>query len=226
MKNSGVLNETYHTKRIKEKAPKYRLNRRANEVIKTIDNFFSTTPKHIIDLGTADGLILSKIKNHFPKSKCIGIEFSWELVGCNRDSRNIILQGDVNLLPLKDNFFDVAIATAVIEHLPNPKQMLEESKRILKSNGLIILTCPDPFWERVATIVGHLPPEQHHKVMNQKAIKCLFEKVGYEVLEQKKFMLSPVGTPYEIPIENIVRTIGLNFLFANQLIVGRKKDDH
>jgi hypothetical protein len=41
-------------------------------------------------------------------------------------------------------------------------------------------------------------------------------------VELKKFMLSPIGMPLEITIENIVRNIGFHFLFANQLIAGKK----
>ena len=79
----------------------------------------------------------------------------------------------------------------------------------------------DPFWERVASVIGHLPDDQHSKVMTLKELVSLFKEVGYEVVEQKKFMLSPVGIPLEILIENVVRVLRLGFLFANQLVVGR-----
>lgn len=220
----GTLDKSYHLGRRTKKSLIYRLNRRTKEVIRSIKEYYLGTPKDIIDLGTADGLMLSIIKNSFPSVKCVGIEYSLELLKAKNDSRITVLQGDVNSLPMPDNSFDIAVATAIIEHIPNPKRMLEEVKRVLRPNGLIILTSPDPFWERVATIVGHLPNEQHYKVMNLRELISFFNEVGYEILEQKKFMLSPVGMPLEISIENVVRSIGLNFLFANQLVVGKKID--
>lgn len=218
----GILDKSYHLGRKTKKSLIYRLNRRTKEVIKSISEYYSGIPGSIIDLGTADGLMLSKVQNSYPHVKCIGIEYSRELVSANTDSRITVLQGDVNYLPMSDGSFDIAFATAVIEHLPDPKRFLVEVKRVLKINGIIILTSPDPLWERVATMVGHLQNEQHSKVMSLREIVSLFKEVGYEILEQKKFMLSPVGMPFEIPIENIVRCVGLNFLFANQLVVGKK----
>ena len=101
-------------------------------------------------------------------AECIGIEYSQELAETNTNGRITVLQGDVNYLPILDNSFDIAIATAIIEHLPNPERMLEEERRVLRSNGLIILTSSDPFWERIATMVGHLTCEQHCSTMNLK----------------------------------------------------------
>lgn len=224
MSNYGKLDKSYHLGRKTKKSLIYRFNKRASEVTNSIKEHYSGIPSDIIDLGTADGLTLSIIKNDFPFAKCIGIEYSQELVETNTDSRIAVLQGDVNSLKMPNNSFDIAIATAIIEHLPNPKRMLEEAKRVLRPNGLIVLTSPDPFWERVATLIGHLPEEQHYTVMNLKELVFLFNKVGFEILEEKKFMLSPIGMPLEITIESVIRRIGLNFLFANQIVVGKKID--
>jgi ubiquinone/menaquinone biosynthesis C-methylase UbiE len=219
---SGTLDKKYHLGRSTKKSLVYRLNRRTQEVTQSIKRYFPGMPSRIVDAGAADGLMLSKIKKIFPSSLCIGIELSWELVETNTDGDITLFQGDVNYLPLTNNAADIIVATAVIEHLQNPQKFLEETMRILKSHGLLILTSPDPFWEKIATMIGHLSYEQHYNVMNLRELAALFQKTGYTILEQKKFMLSPVGMPLELPIENILKTIGLNFLFANQLIVGEK----
>lgn len=159
-----------------------------------IKEFYSGIPESIIDLGTADGTI----KNSYPSARCVGVEYSLDLVEANSDGRITLLQGDVSHLSVHDDSFDIAVATAIIEHISEPERMLEEVKRVLKPNGLLILTAPDPFWEHIAIIAGHLPDEQHNKVMNLKELVMLFENGGFEVLERKKFMLSPVGMPLEI----------------------------
>lgn len=221
MSKYGTLDRSYHLERKTKKALKYRLKRRTDEVIASIDNFFSGSPGDIIDLGAADGLMLSLLKDKFPTARCIGVEFTQELIESNTDDRITLLQGDVNNLEMPDNSFDIVVATAVIEHIPDPEQMMKEAGRILRPNGLIILTSPDPFWERVATMVGHLHDGQHHSVMNLQEIASLLEDIGYQIVEKKKFMLSPIGMPLEGLIENAARRMGLNFLFANQLVVGK-----
>jgi ubiquinone/menaquinone biosynthesis C-methylase UbiE len=225
MLKHGTLNKKYHSGRKKKRALRYRLQRRAKEVVRSIKTYYSGIPRNIIDLGTADGLMLGIIKKKFLSARCVGVEYSRELVETNTDRRITLVQGDVNFLPVTDDCFDIVIATAIIEHVPDPERMLKEAKRILKPDGLIILTSPDPFWEHLATMVGHLPHEQHHNVMKLRELVVLFNRMGFDILEKTKFMLSPVGMPLEIPIEKCVRNMGLNALFANQLLVGIKKDN-
>lgn len=222
MSDSRTLDKTYHSRRKTKKSLIYRLNRRTKEVIYSIQKYFSGTPSIVVDLGTADGLMLSMIKNAFPSAKCIGIELSRELIETNTNRGITLLQSNVNSLPISNDTTDIVVATAVIEHLPAPEKMLQEAMRVLRPDGLMILTSPDPFWERVATMVGHLHDEQHCNVMSSRKLVPLFKEIGYEIIEQKKFMLSPIGMPLEIPVENILRNIGLNCLFANQLIIGKK----
>ena len=45
-------------------------------------------------------------------------------------------------------------------------------------------------------------------------------KVGFNILETEKFMMSPIGFPYELKIEKIMKSIGVGFLLLNQLVVG------
>jgi ubiquinone/menaquinone biosynthesis C-methylase UbiE len=222
MSSYSTLDRAYHLDRKTRKSYRYRVNRRTNEVIRCIKKYYSGDLQHIIDLGTADAVMLSQVKNSFSPATCIGVEYSKDLLSTITDLRLLLIQGDVNYVPVADNSIDIAIATAVIEHLPDPKSILNETVRILKPEGILILSTPDPFWEHVATFVGHLKDDLHYEVLNLKKIVSLLQESGFEVLEQRKFMLSPVGIPLEIPIETIVRRLGLNFLFANQIVVGKK----
>jgi len=47
-------------------------------------------------------------------------------------------------VPFDDNFFDVVTMMAVLEHLNNISLILKEVYRILKPNGILILTTPNP----------------------------------------------------------------------------------
>lgn len=49
-----------------------------------------------------------------------------------------------NLLPLKTNSVDFAVAHAVLEHVDKPKKLLLEMYRIVKPGGKILLTTPTP----------------------------------------------------------------------------------
>jgi hypothetical protein len=59
--------------------------------------------------------------------------------------------------------------------------------------------------------------------MSIKEIALLLIDVGYEVLEKKKFMISPFGMPLEISVGKLLTRMGLKIILANQLIAARKK---
>ena len=221
--HEGSLDIEYAKKRETKRSLKYRLWRRTYEVLEAIDEFCSDPPRDIIDLGTADGRMLDMVHQKYPDARCAGVEYNQELVcfGKANFPGLDISQGDIQSLDYPDNSFDVTIATAVIEHLPNPGKAISEAKRVLRSEGLLVLTAPDPFWEYIATMVGHLKDNQHNEVMNLVQLRDLAETNGFVTLKSQKFMLSPVGMPFELGFEKIIRSLRLNFLMANQLLVAR-----
>ena len=109
-----------------------------------------------IDIGTADGLMLRNLKDTFPNATCAGIEYAKDLMACCESKTIHLIQGDAVVLPIKDNAFDVVIATAIIEHVSEPIQLIREAFRVLRGNGIFIVTTPHPFWEGIATYIGHL----------------------------------------------------------------------
>jgi len=220
---TGSLTIDYAKGREQKKSLRYRLWRRTHEVLNAINTFVKTPAKNIIDLGSAEGRMLHTIQENYRETRCVGVEYDQELVSYGKKLfQNLsLIQGDIESLGFREDVFDVAIATAVIEHVPDPSKALQEIKRILVPGGLFILTAPDPFWEHLATKVGHLEKEQHHHVMNLSELNNLITKEGFTVIKSEKFMVSPVGMPFEFAFENLLRLCHLNFMMANQLIVAR-----
>lgn len=223
LNHKGSLDMEYARGRAIKKSLRYRLWRRTHEVLVAIDEFCLNPPRDIIDLGTADGRMLDMVHQKYPDAHCAGVEYNQELVDFGKANfpRLDISQGDIQSLDFPDNSFDVAIATAVIEHLPNPGKAMREVKRVLRLGGILVLTAPDPFWEHIATMVGHLKNDQHNEVMNLVQLRDLAKASGFVVLKSQKFMLSPVGMPFEFAFEKIIRSLHLNFLMANQLLIAR-----
>ena len=96
----------------------------------------------ILDVGTAGGAFLGVAKRR-----------GWEVAGCepNRwmaewgsEHYGIDIQpGTIFDMDLPDAHFDVVTLWDVLEHTPDPKTVLEECRRILKPNGLLIVNYPD-----------------------------------------------------------------------------------
>lgn len=218
----GILEKNYHEKRGKKLTLKYSLKRRGDEVIEAIKKYYPSNINAILDIGTADGLMLSRVKKEFPPAKCIGLEYNKELINTCEDKNIEIIQGDAQNMPFENNSFDIVYATALIEHLNEPIKMLQETYRILKPNGIIIITTPDPFFDKIAQAIGHIEKDTHQETFTIKKLKNYFSMTNLKTLEAKKFMLSPIGLPLELTIEKILKFLKIDFILLNQVIIGKK----
>lgn len=86
--------------------------------------------------------------------------------------------GSAYELPIPDKTFDVFILTEVLEHLEFPIKALEESHRILKVNGIGIITTPFMFHI-------HADPYDFNRPTKQWYISTL-EKLGFEIILLKE----------------------------------------
>ncbi len=217
----GVMDAGYHQDRLKSPGPRYRFKRRGAEVVRILKTFAIKNPS-ILDIGTADGLLLDLVCSEAKPLIAVGLDRSWGLLKANT-RKNPILQADAEKLPFPNASFDAAIATAIIEHVPHPDVFMEEIKRILKPGGVCVVTTPVPLFEEVASKLGFLKEDDHQETFDLKKLTALIAGKHFEILEAEKFMMSPVGFPAELRIERMIKKIGLRAILLNQLVAARKQ---
>ena len=215
----GVYDIDYYYGRQKSRALKYRLMRRSQEVYNAITKYSQGDLNIVLDIGTADTLMLEYLKEKMPSTHFIGVDRSLALLKARGENGISKVQSDALQLPFKSEAFDSIIATAVIEHVPDANIFIKESHRTLKKGGIISITTPHPFWENLASIVGHLKEAGHYKTFDTKELKPMLTENGFKVLEDRKFMFSPIGFPKETFIEKVLGPLGLNMLMANQILI-------
>ena len=49
---------------------------------------------------------------------------------------------DITQIPEPDQSYDAVMCVEVLEHIPNPEKAIQEFSRLLKKNGILILTVP------------------------------------------------------------------------------------
>ena len=221
---AGVYQIDYFKKRQKKKQLIYRLNRRTDEVEYSIRKFSNCTHKTILDIGTADGLMLDLLHKRLGSSTYIGLEYNFNLLNAVFLKNICKIQGDMLYLPIYSEKVDIIIATAVIEHVEDPHIMLEEYYRVLQPNGIIILTTPNPAIDWVAEKLGIVKDTGHQNMFSLKKLCKFVESHDFEILDSRKFMFSPIGFPFEKWIETVLGPIGLKLIMANQIVVAKKKD--
>jgi ubiquinone/menaquinone biosynthesis C-methylase UbiE len=50
---------------------------------------------------------------------------------------------DIQRLTLEDNSFDTVISCETVEHVPDPRRVIQELARVLRPGGILVLTCPN-----------------------------------------------------------------------------------
>ena len=221
---TGAMGIEYCEGRKNKKSLVYRGQRRADEVIRMIHRHYNGTPENLLDIGPAEGKLTSVFLDSIPGIKCTGLEFSQELIDACEDNRLNMVQGDAMNPPFEDGSFDVIVATAIIEHVSNPGEFLRKIYSMLRPGGIVIITTPDPFFEHIATAIGHIDDEEHQETMTLKKLRVYIGNAGLKPVQLEKFMCSPWGCQGELGIEKIMKRVGLGFLLLNQLAVGKKSN--
>lgn len=87
-----------------------------------------------------------------------------------------------NLFP--ENFFDVVCIFQTLDHLPNPRAVIDECFRILRPGGVMLAINHDVHaWS--AKLLGEQSPIidiEHTYLFNKRTMRIIFEKSGFEVL--------------------------------------------
>lgn len=219
---AGAMGLEYSEARLRRRALRYRLRRRADEVVRAIRAHFPGEPSDLLDVGAADGRSLSLVQNALTETRITGLEVTPELVDACQDGRLKMIEGDAMSTPFESASFDIVTATAVIEHVASPRALLERMHEVLRPRGLIVVTTPDPLFERIAGWLRHLDDEAHNETITLNTLRCYLEQAGFEVIEATRFMCWPWGHPGERHLERWMRRLGLGRLLLNQLAVGRR----
>jgi len=104
---------------------------------------------------------------------------------------------DNKKLPYKDNFFDTVTMLAVFEHIDGDKldAVLKEILRVLKKNGIFIITTPSPWSDKLLhqmAKIGLISSEEihdHKSHYDMKTILKIISNTGFKNIKNGYFEL-------------------------------------
>lgn len=181
-------------------------------------------------------------------SKVYGMDVNPEAGSFARKNGIVFTRGNVeNKWNYPNSFFDMVIASHIIEHVINPDHIVLEAKRVLKKGGLLIVCTPNlaAWFNRILLFFGHQPyftevstmdktlgmkftrnltpmrnPLGHLRIFTPSALRDILEFHGFTVIKNTgiEFIAFP------LPILVIDRIISrIPSLSSNLIVVGKKK---
>lgn len=186
---------------------------------------FTGKNKKVLEIGCATGYISRKLKEN--GCEVIGLEIDEESVRIAGSICDRIICGDIEIIQLPDEKFDVILLGDVLEHLKNPQKILRKLVKNLKSDGRVIISIPNVahLKIRAGLLFGRfnytkdgILDESHLRFFTYKSITNLIKSAGLKIENED---LSPgIQVPFlpiflKYKIAKLWKTMfALQFLFV------------
>jgi len=170
--------------------------RRFQEISKIIE----PVNGNVLDIGSCDGTFSQVIIEKTKANKLIGIDVVSSLVKYAQkrfkgDNRFEFLVANGETLPFKDNQFKAVFCLEALEHIDNPRNVIQESFRVTKSGGYLIILIPTDsllfkiLWWIVLHTWGKHWQETHVNSFQQTgSLSKLLTSAGYRIELDNKFL--------------------------------------
>jgi len=156
-------------------------------------------PGRLLDVGCAMGVFLSMARDRGwdvrgTDVSGFAVKFASERFGM--DCR----EGSLREAAFPDKYFDVITLWDVLEHFEDPLKELEEVRRVLADDGILIFDTPNE--ESLIRLLAHMAyvgtggmvsypvkklyHEFHLYYYSPRTVRLLFEKAGFHIMELRK----------------------------------------
>lgn len=142
--------------------------------------------RRLLDLGCAYGYLVEAASAR--GFRAVGLDISDFALRQRPQPAGSLLQSELRSLPFASETFDVIALFDLVEHLSDPGSLLVECRRLLKSNGLLLLTTPDPlFFDRPEpTHIFERPPsfwiDRLHRIGCETAFRFSVTPYNFQAL--------------------------------------------
>lgn len=176
----------------------------------------------ILEIGPGYGSVM-KTAGAKNDVEMFGIDVSPNLVEKLIAKQLNVICGDALDMPFCDNFFDAVVCDQLLEHIVDQTKFMNEVKRVLKTNGTLIVMTPNKYIYRMLMYISNIKNGIFEFLLLKNPTpghvgELSFEQLG--LLAQKYFILErmePVNVYLSPKILNKFK-----FLAIDSLLVAKK----
>lgn len=145
----------------------------------------------LLDIGCGDGVFLAACYQ-LPFLR-VGLDQSLDALRAARQRGGLeLVQSNVDALPFADESFAIITMFHVLEHIPDPHRSLRELRRLLQSDGRLVVQVPNVA-SLQARLLGlrwaGLDVPRHLANYSSANIRTLLERNGFRVVQESHFSL-------------------------------------
>jgi len=165
-------------------------NLRYDDQYSLFEELLPPETRRILDVGSGPGFFL--LKGHQRGWETVGVEPSVQAVEHSRGLGLEIIEGflDEGLVNQLGQF-DVVHMNEVLEHLPDPGEMLSRTYRLLRPGGILCVIVPNdynPLQQALRSACEYQPwwlaPPHHINYFNFSSLAHLVNNIGFEMIQK------------------------------------------
>ncbi|MGB9596431.1 MAG: class I SAM-dependent methyltransferase [Candidatus Poribacteria bacterium] len=144
----------------------------------------------IVDIGCGSGKFLDYLSS-FTK-KYIGIDPSDKMLSDAPKEKGFFIRGTGEKIPIKGGIADIVLLKSALDQCYSPSRVISESKRVLKSDGLLIISLSnrDSYYSFIRRIYNrlrghkgeHFFESSHLFYFNMPEVEDMLRKEGFDVI--------------------------------------------
>ena len=141
----------------------------------------------ILDIGCGDGKYVTYLESECKDSLVIPCDISFKRIQRVVEKGRSGVVGSGEKIPFKDKTFERVFLMQVIEHVPNPDQVISECERVLKPGGYFFVLTPNYPAKRFYDWIEVLRYRKWRKIWDDPTHCSKFSWTSLEQLLQKYF---------------------------------------
>ncbi|MBX5492966.1 MAG: class I SAM-dependent methyltransferase [Chloroflexi bacterium] len=154
-------------------------------------------PGTVLDVGCGDGDFLAFLQRRGWKG--VGTEYSPDACVLARRKGVRVIQGELREAALPPDSLDVVTLWHVLEHLPQPLEVLQEVHRLLRGDGLLVVEVPcitSPTFRLCGESWFPLDVPRHLQHFSQQTLTRLLARAGFTPVRWQHYHRAQVARDF------------------------------